>query len=821
MYLPEGFLELAYQKQAVTAARKILEAYNGVFLADVVGLGKTFIAAMLAQQLPGRKLVICPPVLKDYWQETLREFGVIARVESMGKLDRILETDYQRYDYIFVDEAHRFRNEGTQGYEKLHRICWGRKVILVSATPLNNTINDVFTQLKLFQAPRRSTIPGVSDLESFFSSRMRWLDSFEKGSPEYLAAVKMVAGEVRERVLKHVMVRRTRREIVRFFAEDMSKQGLAFPELADPKRIVYQFDGATNAAFTATIEKLRTFSYSRYTPLLYLRAGVSQLEEQSQRNVGGFMKGLLVKRLESSFFAFKRTLRRFIQSYERFIAMLGSGAVYISKTVNVYDLLDSDDEDALLRLVEEGQVRKYAAGDFKSEFGYWLDLDLQLLREIEALWADIDRDPKLEQFIRDLKGDSLLKGQRIIVFTESSETGGYLYDRLNQAFPGKALFYWSQGGRYAGNTISRPLARDLIRQNYDPQYAPQKNDLRILITTDTLAEGVNLHRSNVVVNYDLPWNPTRVLQRVGRVNRVGTAFDQVHIFNFFPTAQSDEHLGLEDNIKAKIQAFHDILGEDARYLTEEEEISQHELFGDRLYNSLNRRESYLGEEEARTELEYLQAIRRIRDEEPQTFERIKRLPKKARSGRAVSAPPEGATGDSLISFFRRGRLKKFYACAGDGPVELIFLDAADRLRCQPDTPRQAIPAGYYDLLDHNKTVFAEATAPEVEEAPRIGGGQSNARWVVTYLKAIRKLPALTDDDEDFIQAALDAFEAGIVPSPISKRLRNALERESNPLRAVGILRNNLPANLVDSTQAAAPGNVQPVEVILSEYVVSN
>lgn len=310
VWLPEGFLDLAYQKQAVTAARKILDAYGGVFLADVVGLGKTFIAALLAQQLPGRKLVICPPVLKDYWQETLREFGVPARVESMGKLDRLLQGDYQRYDVVFVDEAHRFRNEGTQGYEKLHRICWGRKVVLVSATPLNNTIGDVFTQLKLFQAPRRSTIPGVSDLESFFGSRMRWLESFEKGSPEHLAAVKLVAEEVRDCVLKHVMVRRTRSEITRFFQEDINQQGLAFPELANPQRIIYRFDAATEAAFDATIQRLRGFSYARYTPLLYLKAGVSQLEEQSQRNVGGFMKGLLVKRLESSFFALDEVTRR-------------------------------------------------------------------------------------------------------------------------------------------------------------------------------------------------------------------------------------------------------------------------------------------------------------------------------------------------------------------------------------------------------------------------------------------------------------------------------------------------------------------------------
>ncbi len=497
--------------------------------------------------------------------------------------------------------------------------------------------------------------------------------------------------------------------------------------------------------------------------------------------------------------------------------MYRRGAVFISKTVNVYDLLDRDDEDELLRLVEERQVRKYDATAFEGEFLTWLERDLELLREIEALWAGIDRDPKLDEFVRNLKRDPVLKGQRIIVFTESSETGGYLYDRLNDAFPGKAIFYWSQGGRYAGNAISGPPARDLIRQNYDPQCIPQRNDLRILITTDTLAEGVNLHRSNIVVNYDLPWNPTRVLQRVGRVNRVGTAFDQVHIFNFFPTAQSDEHLGLEANIKAKIQAFHDILGEDARYLTEEEEISQHELFGDRLYNALNRKESYLGEEEGRSELEYLQAIRRIRDEEPLIFERIKRLPKKARSGRAVPAPQEGTAPDSLISFFRRGRLKKFYTCAGDAPVELTFLNAADRLRCEPNTPRLPIPAGYYDLLERNKAAFAEATAPEAEQAPRTGGGQSNVKWVISYLKAIRKLPALTDEDESTIQAVLDAFEAGIVPSPISQRLRRALERETNPLKAVGILRSNLPASLLNGPQTAGPDRPQPVEVILSEF----
>src|SRR5690606_4032125 len=159
---------------------------NGVFLSDVVGLGKTYISALLAQQLPGRKLIICPPVLQDYWRETFFEFNIGGTVvESMGKLDHIIASGHERFDYVFVDEAHRFRNEGTQGYEKLHQICWGKKVILVSATPLNNTISDIHAQIKLFQAPKKSTIPGVANLDRFFSRLQGQVAREEKGTPEY------------------------------------------------------------------------------------------------------------------------------------------------------------------------------------------------------------------------------------------------------------------------------------------------------------------------------------------------------------------------------------------------------------------------------------------------------------------------------------------------------------------------------------------------------------------------------------------------------------------------------------------------------------
>ena len=828
VHLPPGFLELEYQKQATVSARKILDSYNGVFLADVVGLGKTFISALLAQQLPGKKLVICPPVLKEYWERTFYEFNVSVVVESMGKLDHIINKNPDRFDYIFVDEAHRFRNEVTQSYEKLHRICWGKKIILVSATPLNNTIEDIYSQLKLFQAPKKSLIPGVPNLDRFFAERRKYLNQLDKGTPEYFEAVKTVAQQVRTQILNHVMVRRTRKEIVNFFSEDISKQGLSFPELADPERIIYSFDPQTDAVFNQTITLLQQFSYSRYTPLLYLKKGLSEFEAQSQRNVGGFMKGTLVKRLESSFFAFKRSLGRFIESYERFIEMVHQGTIYISKHVNVYDLLDADDEARLLELVEAEMAQKYQASVFRPDFLNDLQRDLQVLQQIQTLWVDIDQDPKLDQFIADLRRNKLLKKKKVIVFSESAETGAYLYQKLDEQFPNKVMFFSSGGGLFQGRGISKALARELIEANYDPNYHAQENDIRILISTDVLAEGINLHRSNIVINYDLPWNPTRILQRVGRVNRVGTEHQLIYIFNFFPTAQSDRHLGLEDNIKAKIQAFHDMLGEDAKYLTDEEDVSQFELFGDRLYRKLTSKKSFEGEEEeARSELEFLRLIQDIRDSDPALFEKIKRLPRKARTGRQVDTTDfvTPFDNDSLLSFFRQGKLKKFFITDGATPTELTFLDAVDLLQCVPDTPRRFIPKSYYDLLDMNKEQFALATSPATQEKGQVGGGQSNEQFIIRLLKSkdIKRFKGFTDDNESYLSAVLDALQAGIIPRNTTKRIRNELNTEMksgfSPLKLLHLLKKNIPDTILYTpSDPQTNASFSKREVILSEFL---
>lgn len=814
-FLPEGFMKLKYQNQAAIQAKKILETYNGVFLADVVGLGKTFITALLLQQLQGRTLVICPPVLKDYWKDSLFDFGIRSfEVESLGKLEHIIKKGLERYDYIVVDEAHRFRNENTQSYANLLDICRGKKVILVTATPLNNTIDDIFAQIKLFQAPKNSTIPGIPNLEKYFASLRTKLSKLEKKDPYYKILIKEVSDNIRNSILRYVMVRRTRKDVMTYFKQDMQMQGLSFPELDNPQKIVYEYKGELETIFNLTIDKLKLFTYARYTPLLFYKGNkvLSEFEKQQQRNVGGFMKGILVKRLESSFYAFRKSVDRFIISYEKFIEMYQNGTIYISKKIDVYDLIASD-LDKLDAFVDDEKAHKYESKDFKKEFLTKLKFDLEILKEIKNIWQKVNSDPKLEKFIRDLNEIKALKTNKLIVFTESKETGDYIYEALLDEFPGKVMFYSSAGGRHSDIklTSNHTVSRDMITSNFDPNRKEneQADDLKILIATDILAEGINLHRSNVLVNYDLPWNPTRVLQRAGRVNRLGSKFSMVHIFNFFPTTQSDVELGLEVNITNKIQMFHDILGEDAKYLSDGEEFGSQELF-----NTLNSKTAYSGEDgEGDSELKYLELMRNIRDDQPDLFEKIKTLPKKARSG----FKKEKLDADQLVTFFRIGKLKKFYINENGKSGEITFFDAVKELECKPETKRASIPNEYYHLMQTNKTRF-ELDTTVGDEEPKGSGGRSNSKYIETRLKdkSFKNFKGFTDYNDEFIYGVKEMLLQGTIAKKTAQLIKNELEKTTDPLQVLHILEKNIRFVAIEGAKNAK--KFQKREVILSGYI---
>jgi len=819
IYKPIEFQEFEYQKQAVFNAKKIIDEYGGVFLSDVVGLGKTYMASVLAQQLDGRHLVIAPPMLLDEkspgsWKNVFREFNIPATFRSIGVLDDILDEGVEYYKNVFIDEAHRFRTETTISYEKLAEICRGKRVILVTATPYNNSPKDILAQIKLFQKARKSTIPNLADLERFFSAlgkNLKKLDR-QRDYAEYLKVIQDNAKEIRERVLKYLMVRRTRSEIVRYFAEDLEKQKLKFPEVAEPEPIYYELDEEEDKIFSKTIELVaKKFSYARYTPMLYYKGELDDRHaiELSQKNMGKFMRILLVKRLESSFYAFRHSIQRFIASYEHFLREFEKGNVYVSKkyTNKIFEFLENDDADAIQRLIEEEKADVLPAKEFRETFKRDLESDLDILKEIEELWQGVKRDPKLLTFKDRLSKRDILKKQKLIVFTESKETAEYLAKSINEFIPNEVLVF--TGGSSAS-------VREQVIKNFDARARYPKDEYRILITTEILAEGVNLHRSNVVINYDIPWNPTRLMQRVGRVNRVDTKFDKIYNFTFFPTKQSNDQIKLQEAAEAKIHAFLILLGDDARILTEGEPIGSHEIF-----NRLISKKTITGEdEEEESELKYLHLIKEVRDSNPDLFEKIKRLPKKARTARVHEEK-----NDALITYFRKAKLQKFFLAKGkEEAQELDFMSAAKMLEVQSGVSRSEIGKDYYELLEQNKQAFFYSTADEAPE-PKTRAGRDAATLILRLLKAVSDLRKLTDDEELYLNKVKRQLEEGGLTKQTTKRTLQALQKEikdngTEPRRILAVLQKNIPAGLLEGhiTESAAQ-TFGPREVILSEYLL--
>lgn len=803
--LPSGYLDLEYQKEAVADALLKIREHNGVFLSDVVGLGKTYISTLIAKKLGGQTLVICPPVLKEYWENTLREFGVVAKVESHGKLDEILNKGVDNYDQVIIDEAHRFRNEITQSFETLHQICAGKKVILVTATPLNNRPKDIASQMFLFQKKNNSTIPNHKNLKLFFDGLEKKLDP-KLSKEEYLLVVKENSELIRDEVLKYVMVRRTRGEVEKFYKEDMDKQGLHFPKVKEPIKMYYIFDDSLDVLFTDTLSIIKKISYARYEPANYLKTQALtedlQIQKVGQENVRGFMRGLLVKRLESSFYAFRQTLERFISSYDKFIEMYDKGAVFISKKVDVYDYLDLGLEDELVELVEGSSVIKYDVSEFQPNFKDFLISDRDFLKQLLDSWNKVIVDPKLKELENRLRTDEQLKSNKILIFTESKETGKYLSDKLKDIYRDEVISI--SGG-------SKRAEFEEVERNFNPKARHGVDEKRILITTDVLSEGINLHKANIIINYDIPWNAIRILQRVGRVNRVGTKHEEIFIYNFFPTSQSEEQIGLEKLAVAKIQAFHDTLGEDTAYLTGDEEFNSWELFSHINSSHVVDEDS---DENVESELGYLKQIRTIRDEDEKLYEKIRKLPAKCRTAREK----ENVSGE-LITFFRRGSLRKFFKADNNESLEVQFGDAVRLLHAQIADPKKSLPESFYGLLEKNILAFEESIRDESEEETEKRGSGSD-KTLMRHIKALIGFRGLTEDDEVYLSTLLLALEEGAISKRSINQLVTKIKEINNPLAILTEIRNAISESYLIRT-LKSDDLKKPVkrEIILSEAFI--
>jgi len=822
--LPDGFKKLKYQEDAVINAKKIVEEYGGVFLSDVVGLGKTFMGTMLCQEVAKRTLVLAPPHLidennKGSWENSFKNFGFKAKnykCMSIGMLDRIIEKNMHKdFDVVLIDEAHRFRTEDTATYAKLSQICRGKKVILVTATPYNNSPKDLLAQIKLFQKSRQSTIPNLPDLESFFGSlesKLRGLDRRDD-KEEYLAITTENSKKIRNKVLKYLMVRRTRKEIQEYYGDDLEKQKMSFPKVAEPKPIYYELDEIENKVFLETIEIIvRDFKYARYTPFLYKKGDIGS-DEQRQHNMRKFMKMLLIKRLESSFHAFKMSLSRFINSYEQFISEYNAGNVYVSKkhSQKVFEYLSSGNDEALEKLVDEDKTEKYSSEDFGDDFIVDLHSDLDTLKKIETLWKDVKRDPKILAFKDKLGQEEPFKKGKSIIFTESRETAEYLAEHLEEFFPGEVIYFSGE---------SSVSDREVVMDNFDANADNIKNDYKILITTDVLSEGSNLHQANLVINYDIPWNPTKVMQRVGRINRVDTKHEEIYTYTFFPTEQANEQIKLQELAEAKIQAFISLLGADAKLLTENEVPEGHSLF-----NLLLSKELIEGEDPTEeSELKYLQEIRKIRDENIELFDYIKKLPKKARVARKNNNED-----NKLLTYFRKGKLQKFFTSTSnelDTPLEIDFIQAAQTMKAEPEEKPVSINKEFYSLLKRNMDAIYNPQIDEDVQAINNKRGLDNSTRLLKILKSkeVRNYKGYTNNDEHYLSQVIDEFNSGGIPKKISQTIfkitQESPEIVQNPHKLLSILRTHLPQDFLVQ-DFSNNGNVNHKrEIILSEYFIS-
>ncbi len=530
--------------------------------------------------------------------------------------------------------------------------------------------------------------------------------------------------------------------------------------------------------------------------------------------MGGFMKVLIVKRLESSFYAFRKSIERFLKSYEMFIKTYKKGYVYVSKKYSnkIFEFLELGDDEAIQSLIDEGKAEKYEAKEFRPDFIINLKKDLKILKKIKSMWEGIKRDPKLETLLKKLATDPILKDNKLIIFTESKETAVYLTEKINSQFNKTALLFHGDS--------SEVVRREVI-ENFDPRATTQKDDYKILISTDVLSEGVNLHRSNIVINYDIPWNPTRLMQRVGRVNRIDTRFDRIYTFHFFPTKQADSELELTNIARSKIEAFMTLLGDDSLILTEGEPVSSHELF-DKLISKKTITQE--GEEEA-SELKYLRIIEDVRNKNPELFEKIKRLPKKARSAKAFNiALKDRAASDALLTFFRKGKLMKFFLSSANGTEEVDFLTAAEIFETRAEEPKKPLPLeNYYKLLGENKAAFSNATIEGSVEPKRRRGSLTRTRLLRILRATQSNSQTLTEDQEEYLKTVIRRLEEGALPQMTIQQTLialNQLQQEmTNPLKVVAVLQREISSTLLKGHYAESAAMTEGKrEVILSLYL---
>ena len=611
------FTDLKYQLDAVRMGIDRLSRFDGVIVADVVGLGKSVIASCIARNLDMNTVIIAPPHLIPQWEDYKEQFGIRgSRVYSSGNLAQVYDRyrDSKESILIILDEAHRYRNEDTNDYKLLHQVCRGNannKVIVLTATPFNNAPKDVFALVKLFQTPGQSTIKSVDNLSLRFRELIDRYRKLRKamtkglGPHEIDKEAEEIAQEQR-RLIESVVIRRSRLDLKRItrYREDLERQHIDFAEVIGPQLMEYNLGGLLDL-YLDTLNVISAsdagegFIGARYKPAVYINDRQKFLEKfgadldetdlkTAQINLADFMRKLLVMRFESSKHAFESTLNKMIQTnelVERWWEELGrvpimkKGQIPDPDDLSDYDEDDAENHNALDDELEELKANKGLISvpiDLISpKFIEDVRKDIALLVTIRSRWFDDPairaNDPKTDDLARRIV--KLLDEnptRKIIIFSGYADTVNYLYGALRERGIERLFHYTAADASSA--------TRKTVNLNFDASVPleQQVDDYDVLIATDALSEGYNLHRAGVVINYDIPYNPTRVIQRVGRINRINKkVFDQLLVFNSFPTAIGEAETRVKQISTLKIMLINAIVGSDTKTLTDDELIQSY------------------------------------------------------------------------------------------------------------------------------------------------------------------------------------------------------------------------------------------------------
>jgi superfamily II DNA or RNA helicase len=606
-----------FQEDGVRRANRFLDEHGGVIVADEVGLGKTYIAGELLHQYVHenrqRALVIAPAYLRDgMWNRKPSEWGIQFETISYAELRNDsqlggdannLDLDVDEYQLVVVDEAHTFRNPSTQQADALRRLLRGdppKDVVMLTATPVNNSLWDLYYELDYFiKNDAAFSHEGIRSLRERFKQAQA--EDPSDLSPDMLFDV-----------LDETTVRRTRRFIKNHYQNATMPDGeggsirINFPD-QNPRRVDYDFAETFGDEYFADIERGLAagdnddpeLTLARYRPSYYLEGE----EDASELSLVGLLRTGLLKRFESSSHAFANTLDRMIAQNRASLQLMDEGHFPDPDAIDEWMETDSDEAwEEILDEAEGGHVPLAAAEADPNQLRADLEHDIEILER----WRDgaravtRDQDEKLHALRETLHGvveraredaeaeavddehreSAFRQNRKILLFSYYEDTVDWILDYLEEVVAEDDALSCYEGriAGVSGDGSKRGITREQAVYGFAPNSSDAPPDTTdefdILVTTDVLGQGVNLQEARTVINYDLPWNPMRVVQRNGRIDRVNSPHSEIYPISFFPEDRLDELLELEHRVRQKLTQAARAIGVDSEVIPDMETLEQ-------------------------------------------------------------------------------------------------------------------------------------------------------------------------------------------------------------------------------------------------------